>query len=400
MLNLNAMFGSCESIFETNVSRKNEYKVSPTELQMMEMEISADLARSEVDNAKISATTMQLDQLLNMYNHAKQYGIDRTFLSLYNSNNQLNNMIGVKFPSCESINTVGDVNSNMSRAFIVAMEDEKEGIFTKIWEFIKKIIKKIVDFFKNVWTKIKEWANFKIKNAEKKVEEIKSTNIPNTAGGKIKKFVKKHPMATIATTAAILLGITYKTYSMLHDRKVGNSFETEINDEFKKATDNLSIVKGMKLEEALVKGKELKDETETCLKELKDSEKTSEILEKVKHQLSLIDDFFSNNTNFEKLHPVVRDHLDKGYDGRVIKEHSDYLSRASALNTYDAINRNHNGELDKLSRGAIRRIADLMKPLTEAYRTQISKECAMIDMLHKLSVAKNELNKEYTSDKS
>ena len=65
---------------------------------------------------------MVFDQLLNMYRHVKNYGIDRTFLSLYNSNGQLNKMIGYRFPSCESIDSVGNVNSSASRAFIAAME--------------------------------------------------------------------------------------------------------------------------------------------------------------------------------------------------------------------------------------------------------------------------------------
>jgi hypothetical protein len=206
MLNLNAMFGSCESIFETNVSRKNEYKVSPTELQMMEMEISADLARSEVDNAKISATTMQLDQLLNMYNHVKRFGVDRTFLSLYNSNNQLNNLLGVKFPSCESINSVGNANSNMSRAFILAMEDENEGIFAKIIKGIKWVWEKIKYLCTVVWKKIKSWVSSSGITKRLAKCEQRLNALPSNAKGRCRVFTNKK-VAIVVGIAITALGV-------------------------------------------------------------------------------------------------------------------------------------------------------------------------------------------------
>jgi hypothetical protein len=167
MLNLNAMFGSCESIFESDAPRKKPApKVSVTELQMMEMEISADLAKVEADHIKGMATMSQLDQLLNMYNHVKRFGIDRTFLSLYNRNGQLNNMLGMRFPSCESVDSEGYPGSNMSKAFLVAMEDEKEGVFAKIGQGIKWIWEKIVNFFSTVWQKIKSWMGISTKKNE------------------------------------------------------------------------------------------------------------------------------------------------------------------------------------------------------------------------------------------
>ena len=86
-----------------------------------------------------------------MYQHVKNYGIDRTFLSLYNSNGQLNKMIGYRFPSCESIDSVGNVNSSASRAFIAAMESD--GIFSKIWTWIKETAVKVYNFF----IKVMDW---------------------------------------------------------------------------------------------------------------------------------------------------------------------------------------------------------------------------------------------------
>ena len=94
---------------------------------------------------------MVFDQLMNMYTHVKRYGVDRTFLSLYNSDGQLNRMVGYKFPSCESIDSVGSVRSQASRAFIVAMEED--GIFKRIWTWIKETITKVYNFF----IKVMDW---------------------------------------------------------------------------------------------------------------------------------------------------------------------------------------------------------------------------------------------------
>jgi ABC-type multidrug transport system fused ATPase/permease subunit len=168
----------------------------------MEMEISTDLARSEVDSIKASTTMSQLDQLLNMYNHVKQYGIDRTFLSLYNSNNQLNNMLGVKFPSCESVGNEGYPSSNMSRAFIVAMEDEKEGIFSKIGKGIQWIWEKIKELCTKVWSKLMSWFNStdttkRLEKCEEELQELESRE------EKLKRYL--NTTKSIAKTTAKIL---------------------------------------------------------------------------------------------------------------------------------------------------------------------------------------------------
>jgi len=173
MLDLNAMFGSRESIF-SQPPRYKEPSVSSVELQMMDMEISADLAKLEADGAKASSTMSQLDQVFNMYNHVKKFGIDRTFLTLFNSNGQLNNMIGVKFPSCESVDSEGYPGSNMSKAFLAAMEDNKEGIFAKIIKGVKWIWEKIKHFCSVVWNKLKSWFGASDKKVNGLLNKIKS----------------------------------------------------------------------------------------------------------------------------------------------------------------------------------------------------------------------------------
>ncbi len=293
------MFGSCESIFGTEVPRrKNESKVSDTELQMMEIEITTDLAQAEVDNAKISSTTMQLDQLLNMYNHVKRFGIDRTFLSLYNTNDQLSNMIGVRFPSCESVDSEGYPGSSMSKAFLVAMEDSKEGIFAKIWEFIKKIIKKIVDFFKNVWTKVKEWFNLRFNKAKKQVELIKKTVAPDSVTIKAFNFVNRYPeVLTAAAWTTIALISHLKKIPKYKNSAHEKAINKDIND------CNALIDKVLKskaernesLKKTTVYGRQFKERADKCLKELENIKDVSEKLDKMKDLINDADKFMLNH---------------------------------------------------------------------------------------------------------
>lgn len=156
MANLNAMFAGCESFMEGDVEINNDVTM-PDSGEALEAETVAEdvgaeggeiAGEAETADTKAEAANMVFDQVLNMYRHVKQNGIDRTFLSLYNRQGQLNSMIGYKFPSCESMDSVGSPRSSSSQAFIAAMESD--GIFTKIWNWIKEQWAKIVNFFRKV----------------------------------------------------------------------------------------------------------------------------------------------------------------------------------------------------------------------------------------------------------
>jgi len=156
MANFNAMFAGCESFMEGDVEINNDVTM-PDAGEALEAETVAEdvgaeggeiAGEAETADTKAEAANMVFDQVLNMYRHVKRNGIDRTFLSLYNNQGQLNNMIGYRFPSCESMDSVGSPRSSSSRAFIAAMESD--GIFTKIWEWIKEQWTKIVNFFRKV----------------------------------------------------------------------------------------------------------------------------------------------------------------------------------------------------------------------------------------------------------
>ena len=172
MADLNKLFPGFESFMDGDIEINNEVTVPESDDTTAESvadeveseEIATEGAEIEGEAAEnetaAEATNMMFDHLLMMYHHVKRFGIDRTFLSLYNNKGQLNNMIGYRFPSCESIDSVGSPRSQMSAAFIAAMEDEQGGVFTKIWNWIKAQCAKIYNFV----LKIIEWFKDKFIN--------------------------------------------------------------------------------------------------------------------------------------------------------------------------------------------------------------------------------------------
>ena len=136
-------------------------------------EIASDVAdaNSEVKDNEVQA--QMLVQMSKLYTHVKQFGIDRTFLSIYNANHELDHMCGIRFPSCESFAVTGNPRDQYSTRFIAAMEDDNKGFWnwiknafqrawewikekaswiwdkiTGFWDWIKKQFKRLVDFFK------------------------------------------------------------------------------------------------------------------------------------------------------------------------------------------------------------------------------------------------------------
>ena len=136
-------------------------------------EIANDVAdaNSEVKDNEVQA--QMLVQMSKLYTHVKTYGIDRTFLSIYNANGELDRACGVRFPSCETFSVTGNPRDQYSTRFIAAMEDDGKGFWnwiknafqrawkwiketaswiwskiTDFWDWIKKQFKRLVDFFK------------------------------------------------------------------------------------------------------------------------------------------------------------------------------------------------------------------------------------------------------------
>lgn len=134
MLNLNTMF-------DISYAKSNNVEIPNVENNTQNIYLTdVALARIDADIVKCGYQGTLLDQTFNMYQHVKKYGIDRTFLSLYNRAGELNDAIGCKFPSCESVDYVGSPYSTISTTFIAAMEDEQKGLFRRILDWIKRMI--------------------------------------------------------------------------------------------------------------------------------------------------------------------------------------------------------------------------------------------------------------------
>ena len=208
MANFNAVFAGCESFMEGDVEINNDVTVPASDGEALEAETVAEdvgaeggeiAGEAETADVKAEAANMVFDQVLNMYQHVKNNGIDRTFLALYNGQGQLNNMIGYRFPSCESMDSVGSPRSSASRAFIAAMESD--GIFTKIWNWIKEQWAKLVNFFRKVMDWFREaCGNLDLRvgkllkyfnnSTDKKPEDVKDKSVKYFANSELDQYKK------------------------------------------------------------------------------------------------------------------------------------------------------------------------------------------------------------------
>jgi hypothetical protein len=85
-------------------------------------QMQIELIKAETAFTKLEIQSTMLDRMLTMCNYVKRYGIDKSFLSLYNRDNRLSSVLGIKFPSCEDAATVGSPKDIISKRFIMAME--------------------------------------------------------------------------------------------------------------------------------------------------------------------------------------------------------------------------------------------------------------------------------------
>lgn len=108
----------------------------------MDESVISDAVDAKVKAKDFEISFMLLGQACSLYSHVKRYGIDRTFLSIYNSNGELDRLCGIQFPSCEVFSTEGDRYGRYTTAFLVAMEGSK----ISLWQRIKDKIKDFWDW--------------------------------------------------------------------------------------------------------------------------------------------------------------------------------------------------------------------------------------------------------------
>ena len=132
----------------------------PTEAEITE-DAKAEVAEAEeggdieVKDTEVLAESQilsaQFDELLAMQNHVAKFGVDRTFLSLFNKGGRLSRALGVNIPACESVDAVGYPTSPLSMACLEAFRHKEKGVLAKIVDFIVALVQKIKNLAKRFW---------------------------------------------------------------------------------------------------------------------------------------------------------------------------------------------------------------------------------------------------------
>ena len=180
-------------------------------------EVASDTADATEEAKDTEVASQMLSRMCDMYDHVKQFGIDRTFVSLYNRHGELDRVCGMRFPSCESMDVVGDRYSRYSTAFIAAMEDEKEGLWAKFKKMVAKIWNWIKEKVSNIWSKIKHlFMSEKAKKEELKKKYQEEAAKINKGDMTLKEAKGFHPWIRIKrvggwvfrTTGHVIGGVT------------------------------------------------------------------------------------------------------------------------------------------------------------------------------------------------
>ena len=124
---ISSLFYGMEAYLDGDVEINNNV-TTPEEDAVAAADQSAEIASDAADaNSEAKDNEVQAQMLVQMsklYTHVKTYGIDRTFLSIYNANGELDRACGIRFPSCETFSVTGNPRDQYSTRFIAAMEDD------------------------------------------------------------------------------------------------------------------------------------------------------------------------------------------------------------------------------------------------------------------------------------
>lgn len=145
------------SFMEEDIEESSSVDISPEEIDAIERaaEAGSEIVATDTEIESVSDQTEmfmeRFDEIINRYNYVKRYGVDRTFMRLFNSENELSRQFNYYFPSCESFGMTGDPNSKESIACMEGFVD----IVKDIWNFIKGVIKKVFGFFGKIFESVR-----------------------------------------------------------------------------------------------------------------------------------------------------------------------------------------------------------------------------------------------------
>ena len=188
-MSISALFPGMEAYLDgdveinNNVTTPEEDAAHEVEAADQTADIATDVGEVETDVKNDDVATQMLLRTGRLYYHVKRFGVDRTFLRLYNQHGEMDRMCGIQFPSCEAMNATGNPYSRYSAAFIAAMEDEKEGFWAKIWGWIQDAWKWLKDHIAALWNKILQFFGVRARDLQKFIDEVKQnydTNVDVT----------------------------------------------------------------------------------------------------------------------------------------------------------------------------------------------------------------------------
>jgi len=190
---LSSLFYGMEAYLDGDVTINNNV-TTPEDDAVAAADQSAEIASDAADaNSEAKDNEVQAQMLVQMsklYTHVKTYGIDRTFLSIYNANHELDHMCGIRFPSCEAFSVTGNPHSQYSARFIAAMEDEGKGL----WSWIKNAFQRAWEWIKEkaswIWSKITDFWDWIKKQFKRLVDFFKRDKTPKNVGEDTKATVE------------------------------------------------------------------------------------------------------------------------------------------------------------------------------------------------------------------
>jgi hypothetical protein len=162
-----------------------------------QVEIQQDIADAQQEATEVEHKLEQAEQLLGqlsmMHDHVQKYGVDRTFLAMFNANGELSRMVKYNIPSCESFDTA-DVN-----ALSVAC---CEGISDTIKRFCLTIRDNYLKMLTPIRRAVQSWTSdakscksklIDLKNQLKKVDNIADNTIKGYTLASLKKWMGIKP---------------------------------------------------------------------------------------------------------------------------------------------------------------------------------------------------------------
>ena len=281
---ISALFPGMEAYLDGDVNINNNV-TTPEEDAAHEVEaadqtadIATDVGEVETDVKNDDVATQMLLHTGRLYYHVKQYGVDRTFLRLYNQHGELDRLCGIQFPSCESMNVTGNPYSRYSAAFIAAMEDDNKGFWATIWQKIQNAWKWIKDHISALWNRILQFFGVRARDLKKLISEIEkkyntSDKVTLAKGSKLGAAVNSDDSSLPAMTGGLTelrkgVFAELSRYKTLPDTEWDNLKLDDINECIKALDEGFKEAKDFELKGA---DTEVKKTLAEVLQPLKDS---------------------------------------------------------------------------------------------------------------------------------